>query len=84
MEHQSQESLYQKALLAEHQKPVGFGIDIEKVSHNAQGYNPACGDEIIIACDITENVINHIGFSGDSCAICRASASILCKGCAQW
>lgn len=77
-----QHQLYQAALLAHHKKPVGFELVINAdASHN--GVNPACGDEITVSCEIKHqqesSVINAIAFHGDSCAICRASASIMCQ-----
>jgi len=70
--------LYQQALLAHHKSPHGFAIEGE-FNHQADGENAACGDEITVSININEQAIHSIGFSGDSCAICRASASIMCQ-----
>jgi len=72
-----QHHLYQQALLAHHKKPVGFEKKIA-VHSTAEGYNAACGDEITVAIERELNQIKAISFQGDSCAICRASASLLC------
>ncbi|MAG76464.1 MAG: SUF system NifU family Fe-S cluster assembly protein [Colwelliaceae bacterium] len=71
-------ALYQQALLAHHQSPVGFNLDI-KFDSAKSGHNPACGDEITVKVAVTDGVITDIAFDGDSCAICRASASIMCE-----
>ncbi|REL25971.1 iron-sulfur cluster assembly scaffold protein [Thalassotalea euphylliae] len=71
-------ALYQQAMLAHHQNPYGFETDI-KPTHQQEGYNPACGDEITVAFEISNNMLDNLNFSGDSCAICRASASIMCQ-----
>ena len=71
-------ALYQQALLAHHQSPVGFNLDI-KFDSAKSGHNPACGDEITVKVAATDGVITDIAFDGDSCAICRASASIMCE-----
>lgn len=69
--------LYQAQLLAEHKTPVGFELDITK-DYLAHGDNPACGDHIEVAIN-GEDKIQAIAFYGDSCAICRASASLMCQ-----
>lgn len=70
--------LYQQALLKHHKAPVGFELEFE-ATHKAEGINAACGDEIVIYTKINAGVISKLGFSGDSCAICRASASMMCQ-----
>jgi nitrogen fixation NifU-like protein len=77
-----QAGLYQQALLAHHKAPIGFELDIE-ISSSAEGFNAACGDEILVALEIKysggQQQVKYIAFHGDSCAICRASASMLCQ-----
>jgi len=70
--------LYQQALIEHHKKPIGFER-VFNASHQASGENLACGDEIQVSLEIDESNINNVAFNGDSCAICRASASIMCK-----
>ncbi len=69
--------LYHDALLAHHKQPTGYEHCFD-ASHQASGSNPACGDEIKVMLTFCEERISDIGFSGSSCAICRASASIMC------
>ena len=72
--------LYHQALMQHHKKPTGFNVDISGANVNsANGENPECGDEITISARIERGVINDIVFSGYSCAICRASASMMCE-----
>lgn len=73
-----QYQLYQQAMLEHHKAPIGFEIAIES-THHADGYNAACGDEIFMEAFINGNQVQQIGFHGDSCAICRASASMACE-----
>lgn len=74
----SEQTLYQKALLAHHKTPVGFELDIQ-VTDELDGHNAACGDDITVQVNFSGSVITQSAFSGDSCAICRASASIMCQ-----
>jgi len=71
-------NLYQKALIEHHKSPFGFEVSLN-VSHQASGENLACGDEINITVETSDDIIVQVAFHGESCAICRASASILCK-----
>jgi len=74
----SEQTLYHQALLAHHKSPVGFECDIQ-ATDEFDGHNAACGDDITVQINISGSVIAKSAFSGDSCAICRASASIMCQ-----
>ena len=79
------EDVYQQQMLSHHKQPVGFEMVINATAQ-AEGENANCGDEITILIEIDEEDINRvkrIAFNGDSCAICRASASILCQQLSQ-
>jgi len=70
--------LYQQALLEHHKNPIGFHKQIS-ITHSASGDNAVCGDEITVEVNITAGKIQELAFLGDSCAICRASASMMCQ-----
>lgn len=74
----SAQSLYQHTLLAHHKKPVGFERIIQ-FTDELDGHNAACGDDITIRINVEGSNIIQTAFSGESCAICRASASIMCQ-----
>jgi nitrogen fixation NifU-like protein len=46
-------------------------------SHEAEGYNPLCGDRLTIFLNIEAERIAEVGFQGSGCAISRASASLM-------
>lgn len=75
---QTRQKLYQQALLSHHKNPVGYN---QEINHNvsASGNNSACGDEITVQVQMNDKQLYKIAFSGDSCAICRASASMMCE-----
>ena len=75
-----QYKLYQQALLVHHKSPVGFEKVIE-VDGFFSADNPTCGDEITVQVQLSSSKeqVEQISFFGDSCAICRASASLLCE-----
>ncbi len=74
------EKLYQSALKKHSSSPIGRGRRIE-ASHFSEGYNASCGDEIDFSLQLNPitGEIDEISFDDDSCAICTASASILCE-----
>lgn len=68
--------LYQEVILDHNRHPRNFR-SVEPHSHEANGYNPLCGDRVTIELSIEGGVIADIGFQGDGCAISTASASIM-------
>lgn len=72
------QALYQEALLSHHKKPCGYNVHVD-MTHSMRGDNPACGDEITVNTQIENGKIKALAFTGDSCAICRASASLMCQ-----
>lgn len=46
-------------------------------THSSQGYNPLCGDKISVFLTLKDEQIKAIFFESASCAICKASASMM-------
>ena len=69
-------ALYQEVILDHNRKPRNYGA-LEHASHHAEGHNPLCGDHIRVALDFDGERIRGIAFEGESCAICKASASMM-------
>ena len=69
-------SLYQEVILDHNKKPRNYGT-LEKPSHHAVGHNPLCGDHLDVALNLEGERIDSIAFHGESCAICKASASMM-------
>src|SRR4030065_2177647 len=70
------QSLYQEVLLDHNRKPRNYG-SIAQASHQAEGHNPLCGDHISVTLKLDGDNIADIAFEGESCAICKASASMM-------
>jgi nitrogen fixation NifU-like protein len=68
--------LYQEVILDHNKKPRNWG-KLEGATHRSEGLNPLCGDHIWVALRLAGDRIDAIAFEGDSCAICRASASMM-------
>ncbi len=69
--------LYQQLILEHNKHPRNFG-DLPDATHSAEGYNPLCGDRLTLKLKVAEDgKIEAVRFSGDGCAISRASASMM-------
>ncbi len=68
--------LYQEVILDHNKKPRNFGT-LANPSHRAEGLNPLCGDHIWLSLRIDNGNIAELAFEGESCAICKASASMM-------
>jgi nitrogen fixation NifU-like protein len=69
-------ALYQEVILDHNRKPRNYGA-LAHASHHAEGHNPLCGDRIDVALELDGERIGAISFEGESCAICKASASMM-------
>jgi len=76
----SNTKLYNDALKQQALNPIGLNKAIN-ITHSAEGYNASCGDEITMHLELVDDNtrIKDIAFEAESCAICKASASLLCQ-----
>jgi len=68
--------LYQEVILDHNRKPRNWGM-LPDATHRAEGVNPLCGDHIHLSAKVEGEVVQAVGFEGESCAICKASASMM-------
>ena len=68
--------MYQTVVLAHSRSPRGEG-QLAKATHQAEGYNPICGDRIKMMALVEDSGVKKVSFNAQSCALCRASASVL-------
>jgi len=68
--------LYHEVILDHNRKPRNWGR-LADASHQAEGLNPLCGDHIWLSLKIDGDIVGDIAFEGDSCAICKASSSMM-------
>jgi nitrogen fixation NifU-like protein len=69
-------ALYQEVILDHNRKPRNYGA-VADANHRADGHNPLCGDHITMTLRLDDGLVGAIAFEGESCAICKASASML-------
>ena len=70
--------LYREIILQHSSQPVGFQKIIKETCRNEQ-FNPLCGDRVVVMLQVEGEIIRDAAFDGESCAICKASASLLCE-----
>jgi len=70
------DELYREVILDHFKSPRHHG---KLLSHDVEqeGFNPLCGDQIIVQLKIDEGKVTNIGWWGKGCSISQASSSIL-------
>lgn len=70
------QELYQSLILDHNRSPRNFGA-LEGADRHAEGFNPLCGDQVKVDLKLEGDRIADIKFSGNGCAISKASASLM-------
>ncbi|HED14348.1 MAG TPA: SUF system NifU family Fe-S cluster assembly protein [Gammaproteobacteria bacterium] len=69
--------LYQEVIFDHNRHPRNFG-KLEGATHEADGYNPLCGDRLHLYLILdNDKCVERVTFEGEGCAISTASASLL-------
>ncbi|OIO68963.1 MAG: SUF system NifU family Fe-S cluster assembly protein [Zetaproteobacteria bacterium CG12_big_fil_rev_8_21_14_0_65_55_1124] len=69
--------LYQQVIVDHNKSPRNFG-KLADFNHEADGYNPLCGDKLHVYLKVNDaGVIEDVSFEGEGCAISVASASLM-------
>jgi nitrogen fixation NifU-like protein len=68
--------LYQEVIFDHHRKPRNFG-KLAGANRSAEGYNPLCGDRLVLYLTLQDGLIGDARFEGSGCAISTASASLM-------
>ena len=72
----AENELYQDVVMDHKRAPRNFGT-LPAPTHQARGHNPQCGDDLQVALTVEGTQVRDIRFSGQGCAICIASASMM-------
>lgn len=70
--------LYREAIRRHAAHPNGYRREID-ATHQHEDYNPLCGDRVLVQLRIVRDRVEAAAFDGEACAICTASASLLCE-----
>jgi len=71
-------TLYSEELLAHANAPAYAALP-EQATAKASLVNPLCGDAIEVGVRVRDGVLEAVGFVGEACAICVASASVMAQ-----
>jgi nitrogen fixation NifU-like protein len=70
------DDLYQEIILNHNKRPRNYR-KMPEATHQAEGHNPLCGDEVSVFLHIDGDTISDVSFDGQGCAISKASASLM-------
>ncbi len=68
--------LYQQVIIDHGRHPRNLGT-LSETSCSKEGYNPLCGDKILLHVYEQNGIIQKLSFEGSGCAISIASASLM-------
>ncbi len=72
----SLDDLYKEIILDHYRSPRNQG-ELEPPAHRCEGFNPLCGDEVIVFVSLIDQKIDEIKIGGQGCSISQASASMM-------
>jgi nitrogen fixation NifU-like protein len=71
------EDLYREIILDHYRSPRNRGELPAPPAHKAEGFNPLCGDEVIVFLEIDDGVVTDVKIGGQGCSISQASTSMM-------
>ena len=72
------EDLYREIILDHYRTPRNRGELESPPARRVEGFNPLCGDEIIVYLQVNESgVIDDVAIGGQGCSISQSSASMM-------
>ena len=71
------EDLYREIILDHYRSPRNRGELPSPPAARVEGFNPLCGDEIVVYVDLQAGVVNDIRIGGQGCSISQSSASMM-------
>ncbi len=71
------EDLYREIILDHYRSPRNRGELESPPAQRVEGFNPLCGDEVVVTIDVRDGVVSDIKIAGTGCSISQSSASIM-------
>jgi nitrogen fixation protein NifU and related proteins len=71
------EDLYREIILDHYRSPRNRGELPSPPATRVEGFNPLCGDEIVVYVDVDDDTVNDIRIGGQGCSISQSSASMM-------
>jgi nitrogen fixation NifU-like protein len=71
------EDLYREIILDHYRNPRNRGELPVPPAHRTEGFNPLCGDEIVVFVEVADGRVADIRIAGQGCSISQSSASMM-------
>jgi len=71
------EDLYREIILDHYRSPRNRGELECPPAHRVEGFNPLCGDEIVVTLEVGDGIVSNIKIAGTGCSISQSSASLM-------
>ena len=71
------EDLYREIILDHYRSPRNRGELAAPPAVRVEGYNPLCGDEIVVYLDVQDGKVADLKIGGQGCSISQSSASMM-------
>jgi nitrogen fixation NifU-like protein len=71
------EDLYREIILDHYRNPRNRGELPSPPARRVEGFNPLCGDEIIVYLDVEDGRVADVKIGGQGCSISQSSASMM-------
>ncbi len=72
------EDLYREIILDHYRNPRNKGELAVPPARRAEGFNPLCGDEVVVYLDVADDgIVSDVRISGQGCSISQSSASMM-------
>jgi nitrogen fixation NifU-like protein len=71
------EDLYREIILDHYRSPRNRGELESPPAQRVEGFNPLCGDEVVVTLEVNDGVVSDIKIAGIGCSISQSSASLM-------
>ncbi|HUZ08654.1 MAG TPA: SUF system NifU family Fe-S cluster assembly protein [Acidimicrobiales bacterium] len=71
------EELYREIILDHYRSPRNRGELESPPAHRVEGFNPLCGDEVVVTMVVEGDALSDIKIGGTGCSISQSSASLM-------
>ena len=71
------EELYREIILDHYRSPRNRGELESPPAHRVEGFNPLCGDEVVLSLLVEDGTLADLKIGGSGCSISQSSASLM-------
>ncbi len=71
------EDLYREIILDHYRSPRNRGELESPPARRVEGFNPLCGDEVVVTIQVDGGIVSDIKIAGTGCSISQSSASLM-------